>query len=153
MKKTVKMLLPLAILSIMAACNQKPKNMETELRDFISKFESTVSPMQIDANTAYWNASISGKDEDYAKAEMYNVRLNKYFTNKEHFELLKKFKSEGNIQDSMLIRELDVLYNAYLGNQVDTSLLEEKIKMETEVEKSIQTSVLMLTANSYQIMK
>lgn len=135
MNKTVKMLLPLAILSLLAACNQKPKNMETELRDFISKFESTVSPMQIDANTAYWNASISGKDEDYAKAEMYNVKLNKYFTNKEHFELLKKFKAEGNIQDSTLLRQLDVLYNAYLGNQVDSSLLEEKIKMEMEVEK------------------
>lgn len=135
MKTLVKILLPLVVLATIAGCNSKKQNMEQEFRDFITKFESIVKPLQVEAYTAYWNASISGNNEDYALAEKYQVQLNNHFTNKEDFELLKKFKNEGNIQDTLLQRQLEVLYNTYLGNQVDTSLLAKKVKMEIEVEK------------------
>jgi len=135
MKTLVKILLPLVVLATIVGCNSKKQNMEQEFRDFITRFESTVKPLQVEAYTAYWNASISGNNEDYALAEKYQVQLNNHFTNKEDFELLKKFKNEGNIQDTLLQRQLEVLYNTYLGNQVDTSLLAKKVKMEIEVEK------------------
>jgi peptidyl-dipeptidase A len=133
--KTFKKLLPLLVLALIAGCNQKQNNMEAELRDFIENYESTVSPMQVDAATAYWNASISGEEEDYAIAEQNQIKLTNYYTNKEHFELLKKFKEEGNIQDTLLKRQLDVIYNAYLSNQIDSALLEQRIKMEMDIEK------------------
>jgi peptidyl-dipeptidase A len=135
MKKLFTMLLPVAAIALLTGCNQKKENMEPELREFIKHYEATVSPMVIESNTAYWNASITGKEEDYKLAEKYQVKLNNYFTNKADFELLKKFKAQGNIQDSMLLRQLDVLYNSYLGNQVDSALLEKKVKMELDIEK------------------
>ncbi|HLN52845.1 MAG TPA: M2 family metallopeptidase [Lentimicrobium sp.] len=135
MKSIVRILLPMMIITFLAGCTQKKENMEAEFRDFIQKYESTISPLQTKAYTAYWNASISGKDDDYALAEKYNVELNNFYTNKADFELLKKFKSEGNIQDTLLQRQLEVLYNTYLGNQIDTSLLARKIKMELDIEK------------------
>lgn len=133
--KTIKKLLPLLVLALVVGCTQKQKNMEAEFRDFIASYESTVSPMQVDASTAYWNASISGKEEDYAIAEQKQIKLTNYYTNKETFELLKKFKEQGNIQDTLLKRQLDVIYNAYLSNQIDSTLLEKRIKMEMDIEK------------------
>ncbi len=135
MKKLVSIVLPVLIVALMAGCNQKPKNMEKEFRNFIESYETTVAPMMIDANKAYWNASITGNDQDYAIAEQANLKLNKYFTNKEHFELLKKFKEEGNIQDTLLKRQLDILYSAFLSNQVDSALLIKRINLEMQVEK------------------
>lgn len=135
MRTLIRIMLPMVIMVMVAGCTQKKANMEKELRDFISVFEKDVSQLQKDANEAYWNSSISGKDEDYAKTEILNVKLNNYFTNKEKFELLKKIKAEGNITDTLLNRQLEVIYNAFLGNQVDSSLLARKIKMETEIEK------------------
>ncbi len=135
MKRKVLIIMPILLLAIITSCNVKQDNMEKEFRDFITKFESTVSPLQIDANTAYWNASISGKDEDYAIAQQHQIALNNFFTNKEDFQFLKKVKESGNIQDTLLQRQLEVLHNAYLSNQVDSSLLERRTKMEIEIEK------------------
>ncbi len=135
MKRKVIIILPILLLAIITGCNVKKDNMEKEFRDFIVKFETTVAPLQIDANTAYWNASISGKDEDYAIAQKHQIALNNFFTNKEDFLFLTKVKESGNLQDTLLQRQLEVLYNAYLSNQVDSSLLERRTKMEIEIEK------------------
>lgn len=135
MKAFFKITLPVLAVMALVACNPKKANMENELKDFISRYEATVSPLQVKAYTAYWNASITGKNEDYAAAEKFQVELNKIFTNKQDFELLKRLKAEGNIEDSLLLRQLDVLYNAYLGNQIDPEMMEKKVKEEIEVEK------------------
>ncbi len=135
MKTFFKIALPVIAVLAFTACNTKKANMGNELKDFIARYEATVSPLQVQAYTAYWNASITGKDEDYAAAEKYQVELNKIYTSKEDFELLKKLRTEGNIEDSLLLRQLDVLYNAYLGNQIDPEMMEKKVKEELQVEK------------------
>ncbi len=135
MKRSIRVLLPLFLITVLAGCNQKPKNMENELRDFIKNYEADVAPMMVDAFSSYWTASITGADEDYAKYGEANLKLTKYFTNKEYYQLLKKIKEEGNIQDTLLNRQLITLYNSFLSNQVDSVLLEKKINMEMEVEK------------------
>lgn len=128
-------MLPVIMLVFIAGCSQNKKNMEKELRDFISRYETDVSKLMKETNLSYWNASISGKEEDFTKYAENNLKLNNYFTSKEDFELLKKIKNEGNIKDSMLLRQLDVLYLTYLGNQIDSSLLEKKINLETQIEQ------------------
>jgi peptidyl-dipeptidase A len=136
MKRTINLLLSLiAVTLITGGCSNKKEKMEKELKTFITSWEARVEPLQKDAYTAYWNASISGKDEDYAVSEQLQLRLNSIFTNKDEFALLKKIKESGSIQDSLLKRQLDVLYSAYLGNQIDTLLLAKRIKMEVEIEK------------------
>jgi peptidyl-dipeptidase A len=120
---------------ITSGCGNKNEKMENELKTFIANWEARVAPLQKETYTAYWNASISGKDADYAKSEQLQLQLNSIYTNKEEFALLKKIKESGAISDSILKRQLDVLYSQYLGNQVDTALLAKKIKMEVEIEK------------------
>ena len=39
------------------------------------------------------------------------------------------------MKDPLLVRQLELLYNSYLGGQVDTALIAEQIKMETEISK------------------
>ncbi len=39
------------------------------------------------------------------------------------------------VKDSLLSRQLELLYNYYLGGQVDPSLIAEQIRMETEISK------------------
>lgn len=135
--KTKSILLPavIALALITGACSNKKEKMEKELKTFIANWEARVKPLQKEAFIAYWNASISGKDEDYEKSEQLQLQLNSIFTVKEDFALLKKIRESGLITDSLLDRQLTVLYNQYLGNQIDTALLAKKIKMEVEIEK------------------
>jgi peptidyl-dipeptidase A len=109
--------------------------MQNELLDFINKFDSVVQPLTKESSLAYWTASISGKDEDWKKSEDLNIELTQIFANKEDFAILKRIKESETTTDELLKRQLDVIYDAYLGNQVDTELLNLVIKMQTEIEK------------------
>ncbi len=109
--------------------------MQKELIAFIHKFDSIVHPLSKESALAYWNASISGNDEDWEKSEELNIELTKVFSNKENFALLKRIKESDTITDELLKRQLNLLFNAYLRNQVDTELLNAVIKMQTEIEK------------------
>ena len=120
---------------LMWSCSSKQEKMENKLKAFIDKHEAIIQPLSKEAAIAYWNASISGKDEDYAKMEALNVKLTGIYTNKEAFAELKEIKESGAVKDSLLLRQLDIIYSQFLGNQVDTSKLNRKIKMETEIEK------------------
>lgn len=114
--------------------NQKIK-MEKELTAFIQNYESKAIPLTKEANIAYWNASISGKDEDYKKSEKLNIQLTAIYSNKDEFAKLKKIKESNAVTDPVLKRQLDVLYNSFLSNQADTAKLNQMIKMQTEIEK------------------
>ncbi len=109
--------------------------MQNELIAFIQNFDSVVQPLTKASSLAYWNASISGKEEDWKKSEELNIELTKVFANKEDFAILKRIKESEAITDELLKRQLDVMYNAYLGNQVDTGLLNSVISLQTEIEQ------------------
>jgi len=137
MKIFNRIILLMALISVIAidGCKNNKTKMQKELLTFIEKFDSVVQPLSKESSLAYWNASVSGKDEDWAKAEELNIKLTKVFSDKEDFALLKRIKDADAITDELLKRQLDVMYNAYLGNQVDTALLNSVIKMQTGIEK------------------
>jgi len=136
MKRTFNLLLPLIALALLAGgCSNKKDKMEKDLKQFIVNWEARVEPLQREAYTAYWNASISGKDEDYSKSEQLQFQLSSLFTSKEDFNLLKQIRESKTITDTLLNRQLEVLYTAYLSNQIDTTLLAKRIKMEVKNKK------------------
>jgi peptidyl-dipeptidase A len=123
----------LTIISI--GCTNKNILMENKLKQFIARHDSVVQPLYKNANLAYWDASISGKDTDYAKSEELQKKYTLIFANKEDFRLLKTIKESGEIKDSLLKRQLTVLYNSYIPYQVDTAKLDKVISLSTLIEK------------------
>lgn len=109
--------------------------MHQDLLAFIQKFDSVVQPLSKASALAYWNASISGNDDDWKKSEELNIELTKVFSDKDDFAVLKRIRESGTITDELLKRQLEVMYTAYLGNQVDSELLNSAIRMQTEIEK------------------
>ncbi len=129
-----------AALFAAVACNSKSPNnkynaMEQQFIDFVKKHNTVVEPLYKNLTTAYFDASISGADEDYNKAAVYELELTKVYTSAEDFAVLKKFVESGEIIDSLLKQELNVLYNAYLANQADPVMLEEMINLATSIEQ------------------
>ena len=127
----------IVVILLLPSCNTNRTNkMEQELTDFIKHYEKTFVSLYIEANKAWYDAAVSGKKEDYDKAANLAVKLSKYYTNKTDFAQLKKLKESGLIKDSILGRELDLLYLNYLGNQADTVKLEEGIRMQSKIENT-----------------
>jgi peptidyl-dipeptidase A len=120
---------------ILFSCISNQEKMEKRLSTFISGMEAKVIPMYRKSAIASWNANILGTDSAWSISEKASFDYAKIFTSKTEFSELKDIKDSGEVKDSLLSRQLDILYNAYLGGQVDTSLLAQQIRMETEINK------------------
>jgi len=122
-------------LMMFTSCESETTKMENKLKGFIANYEQRVKPLYKEANVAYWDASISGKAEDWARAEKTQLKLTELHANKEDFDILQEIKESGAVQEPLLVRQMNVLYNSYLYNQADIEKLKEKIRLETAVEQ------------------
>ena len=121
------------------ACKTSEDKMTQELKSFISSFETKVAPAYRNNTLAYFDATISGKTEDYDKSSDLQIKYNKIFSNKDDFTLLKKIKESNSITDELLKRQLDVLYRAYSKYQIVEATLEAIVKLGTEIENRYST--------------
>lgn len=78
-------------------------------------------------------AAVSGKAEDYKRAEEFENEYNKLVANTEYFSMLKKYKEAGAITDSIQLRRLEMLYNTFLGNQIDIAKLQETTALQSKI--------------------
>lgn len=130
MRKLLYLLLTFGLLNI-TAC----KNETVELQKLLTKIEAEVQPLRAESALAQWNGSISGKEEDFAKSAAIQQKMTEYFSNKEIFAELKALKESDKITDSLLLRQLNIVYNAFLSNQADTALLKQIIQKSVNLEK------------------
>lgn len=124
-----------AILVLFGCAKQK----EMELKELIGNIEMQVKPLNKEAALAYWNATITGDPAEFDKYSEINMKIVKIYSDNEIFAKLKSFKESGKIKDSVLIRELEVVFNKFLGNQTDTSLLNQVIQRSSALEQKYAT--------------
>ncbi len=109
--------------------------MDLEFKAYLDKLENQLSVAYNKSTESYFNASISGKDEDWKLSSEKEMEMNKILSDPKTFQDLKKFKESNQIENDTLKRALLVLYNNYLSKQIDTNLLNDMSKMGAEVEK------------------
>lgn len=117
------------------SCTSKQEKMENRMKEFVASYESKTVPLYKEATLSSWNANITGSNEDYAKSEKASFELAKIYTDSKAFAELKAIKESNLVKDPVLAREIELLYNAFLGGQVDTTLIAQQIRMETEISK------------------
>ncbi|HXD87795.1 MAG TPA: M2 family metallopeptidase [Urbifossiella sp.] len=105
---------------------------------FIADHERTVKPLEVQAGIAWWNANISGKDDDFKKKEDAQNAIDAALSNPETFARLKALKQSSDkkeISDPLVARQIDLLYLAYLEKQVDAALLKRITAKSNAVEQ------------------
>jgi len=135
MRKQTILNISAVVFIILNSCASEQEKMESRMKKFISEFEKVSIPLYREAGITSWNANISGSDEDLAISEKASFEYTKLFTDAAAFKELKEIKESGAVKDPLLARQLDLLYDAYLGNQVDTALISQRLRMETEINK------------------
>ena len=122
-------------LLLMAGCTSKQEKMKTELVNFIKKHDSVLIPLYKQTTLASWEAAISGKPEDFKKSEDLNLKMTALYSNKESLKKLTEIKVSGMITDSLLNRQLDILYRSFLMAKADTGKLNAMVRMGTVIEQ------------------
>jgi peptidyl-dipeptidase A len=105
-------------------------------RDFIRAHVDKLRPLETRANLAWWNANISGRDEDFKAKEEAQNRIDEALANPAAFKQLKEIKGQGGLSDPLVARQIDLLYRTYLEKQVDPSLLKKMVVLANKVEKA-----------------
>ncbi|MCX6303715.1 MAG: M2 family metallopeptidase [Bacteroidetes bacterium] len=134
--RTIKLLFALAAaILLVTGCSSKQEKMKKALTDFIRKHDSVYIPLYKQSTLASWDAAVSGKPEDFKKAEDLNLQMMAIFSNKASLKTLEEIKVSGMITDSLLNRQLDVLYRAFLMAKADTGKLNAMVRMGTVIEQ------------------
>lgn len=134
--KTLKSLLLMTMsISLLVGCTSRKEKMNKELINFIRIHDSVLIPLYKQVTLASWDAAISGKAEDFKKAEELNLKMMALYSNKESLKKLEEIKVSGLVSDSMLNRQLDVLYRSFLMAKADTGKLNTMVRMGTVIEQ------------------
>ena len=108
---------------------------DTEARQFIGEYEKTVRPLEIDVGRKWWQANVTGKDEDFKAKEEAEGQLESKLADAAAFQRLKAIKTAG-VKDKVLGREIDLLYLAYQGRQIDPELIKAMLARSNAIEKA-----------------
>jgi len=112
---------------------------EQQLTTFLKDYQVKVIPISREENLSYFNALVSGKDEDYAKSEKATVALDDFHADTIAFARAKAFRESAQITDPLLRRQLELVYLAYLGRQVDPVMLAEMVRRQSDIEQRFNT--------------
>jgi oligoendopeptidase F len=103
------------------------------VKEFLEKTNSEIKVMEKAVATAYWNLATTGKKEFGEEVEKSEIKLRLYLSDKERFEFVKKAKKEKDL-DEVEKREITLLYNNMLPNQLPKEKIEAVVKKEVEME-------------------
>ncbi|MFN4260013.1 MAG: M2 family metallopeptidase [Gemmataceae bacterium] len=122
---------------VSAAPAEEKSTMTERARQFVAQHEAKLRPLEIAANIAWWDANVSGKDEDFARKEEAQNRINAALADKKAFEeVMELYKNRRQIEDSLMSRCIEVLHLTYLEKQVDAELLKQIVAKSNAVEKA-----------------
>ena len=108
-------------------------------RQFVDKFTKQFRPLDLAASRAWWDANISGKDEDFKRKEDAQNKIDEQLSNKEAFAQVKAIKERGGIDDPVTRRAINVIYLMYLEKQVDAEVLRKINGLSNAVEQKFNT--------------
>lgn len=134
MKKAI--VFAVLIVTLILSCSNPQ---EKQMRAFINDYVETVKPLHKKAALLYWDAATKGDEESFTKYSEIDLQLRQIHSDPDKFAQLKSLKESGAVHDALLSRQLDVLYNEYLPNQIDTTLLRQIVEKSSQVEQKFST--------------
>lgn len=127
-----KILLVFAIVMMMAGCGDN--TMEFKFRKFIENHVGEIKPLMNEMALSYWNASLTGSKEDFDRYAEVELKIRTIYSDRESFKYISELKKSGLIKDPLLKRQRDLLYNAYLSNQIEPELMKQMVEKSSAVE-------------------
>jgi peptidyl-dipeptidase A len=112
---------------------------EQDFTAFLGAFNAKFVPLYKAAALAWWQSSITGKDEDFAKRVELDKAMDRLFSNREEFAKLKGWRDGGRVAEPLLKRQLELLYLGYLVKQVDPKALERMTELAAQVDQIFNT--------------
>lgn len=110
-----------------------------EFKDVYDAYVAKFQPLTIASNQAWWDSSLSGKDEDFQRRKDAEGKLVDLHSDRAAFERIKRLRDGGEITDPLARRELEALYRNFLPFQADPELSKRIVSLAADVEQMFNT--------------
>ncbi|MBN1908317.1 MAG: M2 family metallopeptidase [Pirellulales bacterium] len=108
---------------------------EAFLEDYLAK----LAKLEYAVTTASWDASCSGKAEDFDRQAAASLALRKFHSDPKPLAQIEAFLKEKDKLKPTTTRALEVARLSYLANQLPADLLEAMVKLSSKIEKTLNT--------------
>jgi peptidyl-dipeptidase A len=130
----------MAVAGWLAFAPAQGADMTEKAKKFIVAHEAKIRPLEISAGQAWWDANVSGKDEDFHRKEVAQNKIDAALADPAAFKEVKAlWEARKDIKDAVTARAVEVIYLAYLEKQVDPELLKKMVAKANAVEKTFNT--------------
>lgn len=106
-----------------------------EIKEFLDKTNEELRELIKDASLNYWNLATTGKKEWEEKYKESDLKIRKYLSDKDRFKMVEKFLKEPSLS-KIEHRQLILLRNDMIPNQIDEQKLKELSTREIEIEST-----------------
>lgn len=164
-----KSLFIILLLFIQLSCLDEKQQAEKILKHYIDVKVDLIRNYTMESSVALWNATVSGSETDYQKFVDIDLDFNKsnkktpdyfspdrfssfsqnVFTNEQDFQLLRKLKFSGLITDTLLNRQLNVLYHTFMGSQIETEKYKNLVMSEMNLWQEFSELKVMIRGKKY----
>ena len=114
-------------------------NAQAEFAAFLKDFEARLDSLVAQCQPGQLRSQRQRQGEDYKRSEELQLAEKTLYSDPATFARLKTWRSGGAVEDPILARELDLLYLAFLGNQLPAEMLAELVARETALERTFNT--------------
>lgn len=157
------------LLFLLVSCLDEQQQSEMILRHYISKNTEMIRNYCMESRVALWKVNLSGNERDYKKLidleldfnnsnqnsnnhfspDRFATLTRNVFTKDKDFQLLRKLKNSGLITDTILKRQLTVLYQSFMGPQVDADRFNQLRLTETKLWHSFSAVAVVIGQKKY----
>jgi peptidyl-dipeptidase A len=113
--------------------------MTAEISNYIRQHEATVAPLYKDYSLRVWELSLSGNEEHEKAVVAAKEKYLKVYNNREEFRKLREWKASGAPLSDIEARELKLIHDSFVPNQIEEAVLRDIVQRETQIENLFNT--------------
>ncbi len=110
-----------------------------EAKALVEAYTAKYAPLEKRANLAWWKAYTRGGKEAYQEKEAAELAIRELQSDRKVFARLKALREAGRIKDPLLRRQVELMYWAFLENQLSPELRKALVAKSNEVEQVFNT--------------
>ncbi len=105
-----------------------------DVSNFLGALVRVIEPLSREANLAHWNAATTGSKPAFERFAELQLELQRGFSDQDDFDKLRSWKDDPRTTDPLVRRQIELLHNDFLRNQIDPTLNEQMTRLAARIE-------------------
>src|SRR5713226_4810294 len=108
--------------------------MSSNIRQYINRLTDIVAPLHKDCSVKFWDLSLTGNHEMENALVTAKERYLKTYNNRQEFAQIREWISSNPQLDDIETRQLKLIHDAFVPNQIEPGVLRDIVERETHIE-------------------